>query len=155
MITQLLSHDLAYALAWTLVHSLWQITLVAVILSLVLRFTKKKSPQSRYLVSFAALGIVSLMSLVTFAIYYSNSTSHTEAIIAGLPGEFLQQSQVSVGGFFQLIDSYLFVIVNAWLLGTLLFILKLIGGYAFIKRLTKTAVIENEGLNKKLTKLNP
>ncbi len=153
MITQLLSHDLAYAIAWTLVHSIWQITLVAALLSFILRLNKNKSPQAKYIISFASLGVIGLMSLVTFASYYNQDTAHTQAVIAGISVQLIEQSELSISTLLGLIDSYLFVIAYTWLLGCLLFIIKLIGGYTFIKRLAKTAIDNNESLNKKLLKL--
>lgn len=137
MITQLLSHDLAYAIAWTLVHSIWQITLVAALLSFILRLNKNKSPQAKYIISFASLGVIGLMSLVTFASYYNQDTAHTQAVIAGISVQLIEQSELSISTLLGLIDSYLFVIAYTWLLGCLLFIIKLIGGYTFIKRLAK------------------
>ena len=122
-------------------------------LSFILRLNKNKSPQAKYIISFASLGVIGLMSLVTFASYYNQDTAHTQAVIAGISVQLIEQSELSISTLLGLIDSYLFVIAYTWLLGCLLFIIKLIGGYTFIKRLAKTAIDNNESLNKKLLKL--
>jgi len=153
MLTQILSHDLSYALAWTLVHSMWQISLVAAILAVIMKVTKHNSAESRYLISFATLAVIGICSLVTFAIYYNASQLSPQTVIAGFAGELTTTAQLSTKGILAFIDSYFFIIVNTWLLGTVLFLVKLIAGYTWIKRITKTAVLDNAVLNKKLTRL--
>ncbi|HXH68817.1 MAG TPA: M56 family metallopeptidase [Pyrinomonadaceae bacterium] len=53
-------------LGWTLVHSVWQIILIAFILFLVLRIFNKPSANARYLFAVAALGFAFVLPLATF-----------------------------------------------------------------------------------------
>ncbi len=153
MMNQLLSYDLAYALAWTLVHSVWQITIVALGVAGILTLAKKSSAQTRYLISFSSLGIIFLSSLVTFAIYYQSGEETTLSVVSGLTGEFISHPQASVVGLLGLVNKYLFVIVYAWFIGSFLFLLKLVGGYSYIKNIVAKASNENDQLVKKLNKL--
>jgi len=155
MITQFLSNDLTYAMAWTLVHSLWQITLVAVILSVILKFTSKVKPQARYLLAFAALGTVVVAAVVTFAIYFLEGNPQAQTVVSSFSGEYLSRGEIGVetNAFFALIDKYLFVIVNVWVLGSALFLLKIVGGYTYLRKLVTEADFEEEKLTKKLNKL--
>ena len=67
MISSLFSSDLTTALAWTLIHSIWQIGLVAMLLALFLNLHPSKNAKLRYGVALASMAVVGLMVLVTFA----------------------------------------------------------------------------------------
>jgi TonB family protein len=58
--------SLAHALGWTLLHFLWQGTLVALILACVLALLRGRSSQPRYLAGCAALVLMTILPLVTF-----------------------------------------------------------------------------------------
>lgn len=60
------AQQLAQNVGWTLIHSLWQISLVAFLLFLSLRILKKASANLRYLLSAAALFLTVAMSAATF-----------------------------------------------------------------------------------------
>ena len=70
-----LTYDFIHAIGWTILHSLWQITLVALLFRIVLTFLKNNSSRIRYNVSVGALLIVLLMSGTTFMNEYSNSST--------------------------------------------------------------------------------
>jgi len=70
MITSFLSNELTQAIAWTIVHSLWQITLIACLLALVLRFVPKLTTTHKYYLSVSALGLSVIGSIITFTSYY-------------------------------------------------------------------------------------
>lgn len=53
-------------LGWTLVHSIWQIALIALVLFLVLRGFNKLSANARYLFAAAALGFAFILPFATF-----------------------------------------------------------------------------------------
>lgn len=153
MIDQLLSYDLAYALAWTLVHSIWQITFIALCLALVLRLTKRSTAQLRYIMCFGALATTVVSALVTFAIHYKTQDTSSVAMISGMTGEFTSESETNLTTLFGFIDSYLFVIVYTWILGSFLFLMKLLGSYAYIKKIAADSLMDNYLLGKKLAKL--
>jgi GWxTD domain-containing protein len=57
----------AHAAGWTLIHFLWQGTLVAIILACVLALLSRRSAQSRYLAACVALVLMAILPLSTFA----------------------------------------------------------------------------------------
>ena len=59
--------DFVIDLGWTLVHSLWQVGLVAVTLFALLFILRDRSANLRYVVSVAALAVAFLIPLLTFA----------------------------------------------------------------------------------------
>jgi len=53
-------------LGWTLIHSIWQLALIAAILFAALRFVIRSSPNIRYLVSILALGLSVIVPVITY-----------------------------------------------------------------------------------------
>ena len=153
MIAQLLSSELTQAFAWTLIHSLWQIALIAVLLSITVRLAKKASAHTKYIMGLVALALTFVVTVVTFAIYYIDLSREVE-VFAAFTGELVAYSNDGPKGIAALfIEEYLHVIVNVWLLGSLFFLARYTGGYIYLKRLAADAVNMDGQMQKKLSKL--
>ena len=155
MITSILSNELAQAFAWTLIHSIWQFTLVAILLTLTLKALYKSKSTYRYFIGFGALGICLLMALMTFAIYYMDSLGASSGLdIQTQYQTFVASSTTgfSLAKLLTLIDPYLLAIVNAWLIGSILFFIKFTTGYFYLNSIIKKAT-SNKALNKSLKKI--
>lgn len=155
MITSILSNELAQAFAWTLIHSIWQFTLVAILLALVYKILNSSKSVYRYFIGFGALGLCLLMALVTFAIYYMESIgSSTTLNIQNQYNTFLASSATgfSLTKLLAMIDPYLLAIVNAWLIGSVLFFIKFTTGFFYLKSIVKKAT-SSKVLNKSLKKI--
>ena len=63
-------------LGWTLVHSVWQIVLIAFVLFLIFQICNKLSANARYLFAVAALGFAFVIPLVTFVQLASDSAKN-------------------------------------------------------------------------------
>ena len=63
---ELLRHPRAVALGWALLHSLWQLTLVAGLLASVNALLRRRSAQARYLSATGALLLMVLLPVATF-----------------------------------------------------------------------------------------
>ncbi len=70
MIEQILSIELINALGWTLVHTLWQAALFAVLLGLALVLLRKYSARTRYVVAIGVLCAFCVTTVLTFAQLY-------------------------------------------------------------------------------------
>ena len=155
MITSILSNELAQAFAWTLIHSIWQFTLVAILLTLILKALHNSKSTYRYFIGFGALGICLVMALMTFAIYYMDSLGASSGL------EIQKQYQTYVASssaglsltkLLTLIDPYLLAIVNAWLIGSILFFIKFTTGFFYLKSIINKAT-SNKALTKSLKKI--
>src|SRR5215203_6083830 len=62
----LLNNSIIEILGWTLLHSLWQIALVALVLFAVLQFLHRFSARARYTAAVFALVLATLLPVVTF-----------------------------------------------------------------------------------------
>ncbi len=71
MTMELLNTEFTRALAYTLFHSIWQATAIALMMSVVLSFVKRSSAKKRYLISISALFSVVGASIITFIRYYA------------------------------------------------------------------------------------
>ena len=65
-IQRMVSDPSALAIAWSLVHFLWQGALVALIVAIALRSLRNSSANARYLAACAGLALMALMPLATF-----------------------------------------------------------------------------------------
>ena len=68
----LANSEIVENLGLTLIHSLWQIALVALVLFTLLRITKKCSANFRYLISVTALLVAFVLPVATFVYYAEN-----------------------------------------------------------------------------------
>ena len=138
-LNELLPENLLYALGWTVVHSLWQGVLIALILAVALIVLQKKSAKARYLVANLGLLAVLITSIVTFCLLTTESTT------LGLHEAMAIEVHATVGepGFWESIthnftiyfNQNLPLIVSVWLMGMVFFLLKMVGGLLYIQHL--------------------
>ena len=146
----MMTSSLTEALGWTLLHSLWQATLVAGVFYLVRPLIRHRPTQ----VYFGALGAIAVVlgwSLHTFVNLYTpeSSTSHpavihpapmtppataaplvTESVASAKPTDL---SWVAVGVAW--INSYINFVAMAWLFGMVILSARLAGGLWYLERL--------------------
>jgi beta-lactamase regulating signal transducer with metallopeptidase domain len=148
------STELIEALGWTLVHSVWQGTLVALILIIALWFLHKISAQARYFISFSALVLLLGWSTLTFikSYNYANSKAAVKLSLRENPdyikGLLLSNENTDSDTFtqshqfnLQWIKTRAFLqkqfhwILTLWVIGMGFLMLRLAGGLAYTKRL--------------------
>lgn len=161
----LFSSEFIEAIGWTIVHSLWQGTLVALVLTVLLVLMRKNSAQLKYLISFFALLIIIGWSGITFVNAYSyakektalkeNITSDPNYIKNYLSEQLGQETVdqeaaekakldininlIKIRSFFQRNFN---AICLLWMLGMLFLIFKMIGGFIYAKRLRTYQLVE-------------
>ncbi len=144
-ITDFFSDTALYALGWTVVHSLWQGTLLAVLLSVLMMALEKRSARLRYEVACGAMFTMLMMAVATFIIYLDQDPNAVEVTVALMGGNsnssltiingetsFLQNNFQTVIAFF---DAQLPLIVNVWLIGFLFFAFRMTGGFIHLRQL--------------------
>jgi beta-lactamase regulating signal transducer with metallopeptidase domain len=132
--------SLGNAIGWSLIHSLWQISLVAFFLYLGLRFIPQKKPRFRY--AFLLLGLLSIVvwSGLTFVYLWDQQPAQvlvipssdlpqvevlsTEASPAVTTASFLERFR----WFERQLNDYMPAVIISWLLGMLLCWFYLISG---------------------------
>lgn len=147
LLNEWIPDELLTALGWTLVHSLWQLIVIAGLLWIGLRMLKKSSPALKYGLAVGALVFSFVVTLGTFSYEWSktdSSPSFTQAEVDFLltqPGLMPQQATLesSVDQATRWIENNLPVLVNFWFFGALLFLFRLLNSLSEIRGLRKSA----------------
>jgi beta-lactamase regulating signal transducer with metallopeptidase domain len=134
-----ISHKLLHALGWTLVHSIWQLLLVAGALWLALKLARKASPALTYGMAVAALLLSFLATLATFLYLWTRP----EGMLI-LPGDPVNSSPsvdwegwIAQGIFWT--EQNLSLVVNFWFFGAILFLFRLIAQLTEVRNLRKNS----------------
>jgi len=75
VLTQVMETPVAHAIAWSLVHLVWQGAAVALVLALLLRMLRQQSAAARYVVSCAAMLMIVILPLLSVARSYGMGTA--------------------------------------------------------------------------------
>ncbi len=151
-IQSIFSPEITEALGWTIVHSLWQGTVLLITLLILLSILKKYSSQVRYFISFTILVIMLGWSASTFVKSYQyakekqvvkyellKNPEYIKEIVAqnssdnnGITASEFNIKIIRVRAWFQR-NFPLFL--SLWLIGIALFTVRLLGGLAYNRRL--------------------
>ncbi|HEX7014637.1 MAG TPA: M56 family metallopeptidase [Cyclobacteriaceae bacterium] len=141
----ILTHPLAEAIGWTLVHSLWQGLVVVLLAKLVLHCIPANRPNVRYAVALSGLALILLGGVVTASLLLPEqhdirSVSSSYYTIVSAPAVGTPSSPVFVKQAAHFIEGQMPLILTLWMTGVLFFTLRLALGWAYISRLRATAV---------------
>jgi len=157
----LLSEQILHALGWTLVHSLWQGALIALITGFLLLGWKKRSAKIRYVLAVCSLAAILLLSASTFIRYYSGNpdvdrsgitaTNSSTTIGNQVDNETnsYQQDEVMAEEagikilytkFADYFNRHFPVLITLWFMGLLFFLLKLMGGLIYSERIKHSGI---------------
>ena len=153
-IQNLLSDTAVTAFGWTLIHSLWQGTLIAVIAVASFYLLRRKSANLKYVFGVGFLSAQVFVSALTFIYYYFKATSAViiGAEIAAKSNGILHFASYTVN---HAIDSelplsfkvqfwlsaHLNELVVCWLIGAAFLLVRFAGGWIFTERLRMKANI--------------
>lgn len=139
IIYEFLPENILNALGWTVLHSLWQAFLAALLLAAYLLVWQKTDARRRYLAGCLAMGSTLLFSLITFFIVLGNGETGSTlgAEVLSDDGEMLGHYFIesSPTAFMDYFNENMPLIVTAWLMGMVFFLLKTLGGLLYIQRL--------------------
>lgn len=101
--------NIAEALGWTILHSLWQATLIGVVLMLILQLMKNNNATQRYLISLSALFAILLMAVITFFTIFQPATAPlvSAQVAAWFEIPTLQQTETTWQDFFTIAMNFL------------------------------------------------
>ncbi|WP_332913548.1 M56 family metallopeptidase [Algoriphagus boritolerans] len=143
------SESLLKALGWTLVHSVWQLILIAAVLWISLKIVHRAKPSLKYGLAVGALALAFIFSAVTFAYQYevqlvTVTLENTGRNVKVFTDQSLNLSSGSqIGSEANLVVSWIeqniSLLVNFWFLGALLFLFRLINSFSELRILRKSA----------------
>lgn len=140
------------AIGWTLVHSVWQGLLLGIVLALLLVLLRQFSAITKYRLAVSFLFLYLASTALTFSLVYEPGPSTPQIVLAGnpapLPDRKMDDSEIRdnnqtdqaegqpvmsvVTPYF---NQYFPLLVALWLVGTLIFGLKLIADLVYVRRL--------------------
>jgi beta-lactamase regulating signal transducer with metallopeptidase domain len=134
-LSQLLSNEISYAIGWTIIHSLWQCTLIALFIAISYAFTKKASAATRYWIN--SLGLLScvIASGITFYINYYDSVSIEIASTAYVTEISSSTQQAYVQTISDIINQHINQIVMVWLVGFALYMSKYLAEFFYCQHI--------------------
>lgn len=150
IISHLLSDSVVSAFGWTLVHSVWQGTLLMIVAAVAFHFSKRHSAHIRYMMGTGFLFAQIIASGITFGYYQSKSspTLLTESLLKNSTAlanttavkTFAYELPVTLK--IQLwLSAHLYELVICWLIGACILLLRFVGGWLFTERLRMQAKI--------------
>ncbi|KAA5539555.1 M56 family metallopeptidase [Adhaeribacter rhizoryzae] len=154
---EFLAPALTKALGWTILHSMWQSILIAVLLSVAMLLLHRQSSRLRYRVAIGALFLNLAAAFITFSYYYQSNPANaglqaaitpTTSYLSSQPAEVNNFSLLTVAS--EYFAAHLPLLVSLWLLGMALMLLRFIGGLAYLQRLKsyKTTPAPNQWQNR-------
>ncbi|SHO61490.1 M56 family metallopeptidase [Algoriphagus zhangzhouensis] len=156
-----ISENLLQALGWTLVHSIWQLVIIAAFLWLSLKIFSKRSPDFKYKIALGALGLSFVAASATLIYELSILPSSSGAAVAfenWTQPFFVEgpaESQSFVESLINWIEIQLPLLVNFWFVGAVLFLFRLFNSLSEIKGLKNTSTpCEQVDLLKKLEEIS-
>jgi beta-lactamase regulating signal transducer with metallopeptidase domain len=144
--TDWISDKLLHALGWTLVHSIWQLLVVAGVLWLALKLSRKASPALTYGMAVGALMLSFLATLATFLYLWTRpegilllpSKGHILPVdLVNSNPSFDWEMWLAQGIFWT--EQNLSLMVNLWFFGAVLFLFRLISQLTEVRNLRKTS----------------
>lgn len=143
-----LSNDWAFALGWTLLHSIWQSLVFLLLVLTVFRFFPTTLSRLRYSLACAGFILTFMSSLFTFSYLLNQSNAyirHTHKIEDGVRATvngaaFEPAITQVISAISSTIDSNMPLIITAWLVGFFFFALRLFSGLVYTYQLRKSVL---------------
>jgi bla regulator protein BlaR1 len=143
-----LPENLLQALGWTLIHSLWQLVLIASVLWVVLKLWHRSKPALKYGLAVGALVISLALVVGTFVYEYQPVSVASTArsvgewkVTAGDASTLLPDSGIEygIGQASIWIEHNIPMLVNLWFLGALLFLFRMVNSLSEIRNLRRSS----------------
>ena len=134
-------------IGWTLFHSIWQISLVGILVKLGLFIFRKKSSRIKYNISLLGVFVITLSTIFTFSNIYSTSevisTSQNQIptfkILSFTTPEIselnVKEQTPLISQVLLLVKSNMNLIVYFWLIGVMFFSIRFAGSYWYVQRI--------------------
>ena len=141
-LTSFASTPIVQSVGWTLLHFLWQGCLIAGILAVVLLLLRKRSAEARYAASCLAMLLMAVAPIVTCVLLagppagWFAGSDVPQAVFLVASGETHQQT---------VIKTALPYVVATWLVGVVLLLIRLTGGWFQVQRLKREMLCNPDG----------
>ncbi|MFK7808139.1 MAG: M56 family metallopeptidase [Saprospiraceae bacterium] len=142
---QLFSEDLIYALGWTVLHSFWQALAIGLLMAVGMMLLQNKSAKARYEMAAFSMFLVLISALTTFLVYFDTAQSttdfvtvHLQEVAGGNAAAEMAIATSSIENYMQYFNQHIPLVVAIWFVGVCFFLVRLMGGLAYVQRLKYT-----------------
>lgn len=160
---QLISEDTVHAMAWTVLHSLWQGLLIALVFSLIYYNLKNKTARFKYHLAFASLLAVVLSAACTFVMISDLQTPASAAdysvpsVVVASSDTYQMALNQKTSNWYEASLSYLDnntnLVVGIWMFGMFLFMIKMLFGIYHVNQVRFSAeLIKDKTWQRKIDK---
>jgi bla regulator protein BlaR1 len=155
---------LLQAIGWTLIHSLWQLVLIAGLLWVMLKVLHRSVPATKYAIAVGAL-ILSVLATVGTFLYEFDFSAPSVGVFneryiseTSIEASSIQQADAGISAGIQAvsvwIEDSLPLLVNVWILGALLFMFRLLNSLSELRGLrNSSSEVEDFQMQKMLYRL--
>ena len=143
-LNNLSTQGLSEALAWTLLHSIWQAIIIAGILAIVLHFMNKSDAKLRYLLASIGILLIFISATLTFFLALPDKVlvgSHNYEVLSFEIAKSTENS-LSWAWLKDLLSTHVLfpILLRTWLVGVVLLSLKMVVNYIQALRIKKSKV---------------
>jgi beta-lactamase regulating signal transducer with metallopeptidase domain len=153
------SNPIFQSLAWTMVHSLWQFTIIAIVIGVVLSFIQNRSSSQRYNLLLGGTILMVVSSLITFFYIlvgktYTTNSASTEVVnpeiiptinqlSSDVTTAIVNQSDYSLYTRLNTyIDEHISLILGIWLFGIMIAVFRLFSNIIYIQYIKSNMTFE-------------
>jgi len=134
-LSKLFSNEFIYAAGWTIVHSLWQCTLIALLITMSYAFTKKAQASTRYWIN--TLGLLSCVFIGGITFYMNFNSAISVDIISNITTQPVKPENreiysLTVSG---IINQHINKIVLFWVIGFGFYISKYLADFYYCQQI--------------------
>ncbi len=148
----ILGDELINALGWTFVHSLWQGSLVALIMTAVLGKISSQQARKRYVIATLSLISVLLCSVITFVLLYQQpvETVRGTDLFATAVTATADVATLSIYAWISQFNPFL---VSIWIMGVVFFALRFCFGLGYLQHLKSQTIVTSPEWQTSLDKI--
>lgn len=140
---QIFSSEVMHALSWTIMHSIWQGLIIAIVLALFIKLTPRLRANTKYVISCIAMLLLFTLSAITFYSYYELEGTYAafETVLSSNLNNTIQAISIensrALFNAENLISNNSQIISLLWFFGLLFFFSRMIFGFLKIQRLKR------------------
>ena len=139
--------EVLHLLGWSLLHFLWEGTLVALLLTVVLAMARQSSAQMRYAICCVALALMAFCPIATFAYLEQSSggTTHVGLIAENASRLAVAQKQSVPTSLLErataIADEAMPWVLAVWMIGVLVFVARGVAASMAVRRLRSKSIV--------------
>lgn len=140
--TSYFSDEFINAAGMAIFHSAWQFTLIALVMTFLLKYFQNNEANIRYLISLSSLFLSIIVFGATFCYYFFDGSDVTSVVFMSSQG-FFENNNTTHSSWNTLmlwLTLHQKAIVITWLIGIGIFALRILGSWAYIEFLLKTKI---------------